>query len=88
MLDDFGYDEPKGMMKAERCKPDYELMIKRERERLNKVDKLLEAIFNYIGTMVSKGKMAELIGELTCMSRRYNASIEDLIEQQEKEGGD
>jgi hypothetical protein len=72
-------------MQAERCKPDYESMIKAARAELLKATAFLDAIFEFTGNREHDGKLAELIGEVYSITRMYESSIERLIKEQESE---
>lgn len=68
----------------EDCKPDYEGMIKANKDKLQKVIALKDSLFDYIGLSTPRGKLAEMVGELICEERQLEFSIENLIERQEK----
>lgn len=73
-----------GQKIPERCKPDYEAMIKTNQERQRINNNLQEAVFEYAGKSRLRGKMAELIGELVSEDRILKANTNDLIRQQEQ----
>ena len=88
MLNDIGYGGEKVALSSGECKRDYEAEIKRHRTQKEKSEKLLNAIYDFIGFQVPYGrdsKLAEMIGELNCMIRNEDHIIEGLIELQEKE---
>jgi len=69
----------------EKCKPDYEKQILNLRIRLTKNHNFQEAIFNYVGNIRLRDKMAELVGELVSESRQIESNIEQIMKAQEKE---
>jgi hypothetical protein len=82
MLENTG---PEGSAMIEKCKPDYEKQILNAKERLNKNQNFQDAIFNYMGDIRLRDKMAELVGELVSESRQLKISIEQMIKAQEEE---
>jgi len=87
MLEDTGYGVSE-KASIERCKPDYEDQIKREKQYLDKVEKFLTATMEYLDGMNARRKMAELVGELYSRKVKHKRNIQSLIKQQEKEGGE
>lgn len=82
-----------GMLKAERCRPDYEQMIEYQRKDKAMSEKLLNALFEYmdfhgIGSHIrpnsSESVIATFIGVLTCDVRRSMANIKRMIQELEK----
>ena len=73
---------PMGKM-AERCRPDYESQIKRQRERLEKSESLKHALLNYLDGRRTSGPLAEMLGELVTECVSYQKTIAELIERQE-----
>jgi len=67
------------------CRPDYENMISRATEQRGKAQSLLDALYVYMGEMRPKGTTAEMVGELVCEVRRLDASVDQLISQQESD---
>ena len=83
MLDDMEAAGEIRAAKKERCKPDFEAMIKSAKESLSKNEHLYEAIFNYVGNSRVRGKLAELVGELASGARQLKARIEQLMKEEE-----
>lgn len=85
MLDE-AYDcEAKSVvgLRSERCKPDYEEMIKAANIKLQKTIAFRDAACAYFeGTRVRE-KMAELIGELVMEVYSCQKTVDRLIEQQD-----
>ena len=75
---------PVGEKRAERCKPDYEKMITKNKEKLRLNTDFQEAIFAYTGNTRLRNKMAELIGELVTEERMLQKNIQQLIKNQEE----
>lgn len=69
---------------VEQCKPDYEKMINQATEKLDKNRALQAAIFNYVGYVSLRDKMAELLGELVSRERLLQRTIDNLIKDQQK----
>lgn len=69
----------------EKCKPDYERQILLAKERHNKNKDFQDAIFNYMGNVRLRDKMAELMGELVSESRQLETSIGQMIKEQEEQ---
>ena len=80
MLDDY---ETQAEGPKRQCKPDYENMIKRAKEKLIKTDNFLTAIFDYHGNVHVRNKIAELVGELYSQKIEIESSIERMIKEQE-----
>ena len=77
-------NEPIGSISSKsECKPDYEQMIKHELNRLNLNVQFQDIIFEYMGNVILRDKLAELVGELASEERQINASVKRLISQQE-----
>jgi len=68
---------------AQRCKPDYEGMISRNRANAERYAKFISAFYEFIGHESVRDKMAELLGELVSIERRFRMEIENLIKAQE-----
>jgi len=66
------------------CKPNYERMIEDTKDKLAKNLAFQDAIFNYIGKIILRDKLAELVGELVSEERFLRTKINDLFEQQER----
>ncbi len=81
---DGGSIEKMDMARSE-CKPDYEKMITGAKDKLEKNQKLQEAIFNYFGNLRLRNQMAELVGELVSEERQYRHEVARLIQQQEND---
>ena len=82
---DYGGDSPKLLGKAEKCKPDYEGMIKRIKEKLERSVDFRDAAFAYFAGSTARNKMAELIGELVTECNSLQRECDALIEAQEKD---
>ena len=76
-----------GLGRMERCKPDYESMITKNKERARLNANFQEAIFEYVGDKKLRNKMAELLGELVSEARVLKNSTDRLIEQQANDKG-
>jgi hypothetical protein len=74
-----------GLIQAQQCKTDYEAIILNQREKMTRNRKLRVAIKKYFQGNQVYGEMAELLGELTSEAWYIQATIDRLIEQQEKE---
>ena len=85
MLEDMGGSGAIMEKRAERCKTDYEAMIKRVTEKLEKTLNFQNALFDYVGSSRVRNKLAELLGELVSEARILQGSIDELIKQQEKD---
>ena len=70
---------------AERCRPDYEGMIKRLKDRLDKSINFRDAALDYFEGKKANGKMAELIGELVTLANQLQLEHDALIDAQEKD---
>jgi len=70
---------------AEKCKPDYEGMIKRAKEKLHRTANFRDAAMVYLDGRRARNKMAELIGELVSQSFGLERELEKLIEAQEND---
>ena len=77
---DYGGDSSKTM---ERCRPDYEAIIKRAKEKLHQVVALKSALFDYLGNRRVKKELAEMIGELVMEERELTVAIDNAIREQE-----
>ncbi|MBU0977285.1 MAG: hypothetical protein KKD18_02620 [Nanoarchaeota archaeon] len=82
---DYGGDSPKSAVKAEKCKPDYEGMIKRIKERLGRAVNFRDAALTYFEGSTAKNKMAELIGELVTECNSLQRDLDILIQAQEED---
>ncbi len=71
--------------KSERCKPDYEEIIKRVKTNLDKTIRFRDAALAYLEGKKALDKMAELIGELVTAANQLQRYYDMLIESQEKE---
>ncbi len=80
--------ESEGFMgkKAEKCKPDYDGMIKRAKERLDKTTAFRAAALSYFEGKRARDKMAELIGELVTECNMIARERDNLIREQENDG--
>lgn len=87
MLNESKYaaDSPTSMGGAQKCKPDYEGMIKRIKERLGRAVNFRDAALLYFEGRTATNKMAELIGELVTECNSLQREHDDLIESQEKD---
>jgi len=74
-----------GSLKMERCKPDYEAIIKKAKDKIEKTSNLKEALFAYLGTRHVKSQLAEMIGELVMEEREFRSIIEENIKRQEED---
>ena len=73
------------MVKAERCRPDYEAMITKLKERYDRTFKFQQAALAYFEGRTARNKMAELIGELVTKSNMLRCELDSLIKQQEED---
>jgi len=71
--------------KAERCKIDYESMIKSIKEELSRSAKLRDATIEYYRDRTAQGQMAELIGELVTKCNQLEREFLRVMEQHEKD---
>jgi hypothetical protein len=85
MLYEHGVSPDMGMTKAEKCRPDYEGMIKSVKERLDKAVAFKDAALIYFEGRRAQNKMAELIGELVTECNTLQREYDILIEEQEKQ---
>ena len=67
------------MVRAEKCRPDYEAQIKSLTEKHTKNQRLLEALLDYVGGKRVRDKLAEMIGELVCEGRNLSKAIEQTL---------
>lgn len=88
MLEDAERGAGEDSLGMEKCKPDYEEMIRQANEKLAKNQNFQGAIFNYMGMRRLRNKMAELVGELVSEERSLRATIEDLIKKQAEDSED
>jgi len=72
-------------IRAEKCKPDYEGMIKRISETRAKTDAFRDAALVYFEGRNANGKMAELIGELVTKCNSLQREHDNLIQSQEND---
>jgi len=87
MLEDQGYENVAiGKKSAERCKPDYETMIRRIKERLDRSINFRDAALLYFEGRKARDKMAELIGELVTDCNQLQREHDNLIQAQETDG--
>lgn len=77
-------DKPVGNI--ERCRPDYESMILKLKERLLKTATFRDAALAYFKGRTAREKMAQLIGELVTEANSLDYELGLLIERQEKDG--
>jgi len=82
---DYGGDSPKQSARVEKCKPDYEGMIKRIKERLGRAVNFRDAALTYFEGSTARNKMAELIGELVTECNSLERELDSLVEAQEKD---
>ena len=80
-----GLDYEQTAKSVERCKPDYEAMLKRARVSLARATDFRDAALSYFDGVTVRGPMAELIGELVMTCRMHEKTINDLIVRQEAE---
>ena len=73
---------------VQECKPDYEVQIKACNNELTKNQNFQTAIFDYVGNVRLRDKMAELVGELVSEERLIRVRKGELISQQERESTD
>ena len=81
---DYG-EVSEGLAKMERCKPDYEAIIKKAKDKLEKASSLKEALFAYLGARHVKSQLAEMIGELVMEERELQSAVEENIKRQEED---
>lgn len=79
----YGPSDTIGETRAERCRPDYEKMIKRIREKLDKSVAFRDAALFYFQGRIAKDGMAELIGELVTECNSLEQEHDALIQAQE-----
>ena len=72
-------------MVTEKCKPDYEAMIKRANLKLARSSAFRDAALAYLEGQTAKDKMAELIGELVTECNVYQKTVNELIVRQEND---
>ena len=75
--------ELSGSKMPERCKPDYESIIKNLRTKLSNNLALENAVWGYVGESRLRDKMAEMMGELISEQRKLQRDIDILIKEQE-----
>jgi len=85
MLNDSDCAGETSLKMAERCKPDYETMILRLKEKVTTTGAFLEAALAYHKGTTARDKMAELIGELVTKHAAQSFELEKLMKLQEKE---
>ena len=87
MLEESDYlgGSPNTIVRAEKCQPDYESMIKRIKEKMARSFAFRDAAFAYFVGRTAKNKMAELIGELVTECNSLLREYDALIEDQEKD---
>ena len=78
------YGSPE-MKAAERCQPDYEIMIARLNERLTRETKMRDALLEYLKGKTVGGKMAELVGEIVTRCNSIQCELDGLIKRQEED---
>ena len=85
MLNESNYsgESPNSLGRAEKCQPDYEGMIKRIKERLDRSVNFRDAALVYFEGRTAKDKMAELLGELVTECNSLQREHDALIEAQE-----
>lgn len=81
-----GYSE--SAKQAERCRPDYETMIKSAKDRLEKNTVLRAALYDYLsdkGFLLHQrdNTLSTMIGELELEAKTLQLNIQKLIEEQE-----
>lgn len=70
----------------QKCKVDYEKLIKKSKEQLDKTVRLKTALLEYIDYPPEvSGPLAEMIGELFIEERYFSKRIDDLIKEQEEQ---
>ena len=70
---------------VEKCKPDYEAMIKRANIKMARTTAFRDAALAYLEGQTARDKMAELIGELVTECNVYQKTINELIVRQEND---
>lgn len=70
---------------GERCKPDYEGMIERERKALQGHEKFFDALNEYVPAGHCGDQMNLLFGEMHQIIRGSKKTIEQLIKKQEED---
>lgn len=70
---------------SERCRPDYEGMIKSIKEKLDKTICFRDAALDFFEGNKARDKMAELIGELVTLANKLQREYDSIIEAQEKD---
>ena len=80
-----GLDYEQTAKSVERCKPDYEAMIKRARVSLARATDFRDAALSYFDGVTVRGPMAELIGELVMTCKTHEKTINELIVRQEND---
>lgn len=86
MLHESNQIESTGSKSLSHCRPDYEQMILRLRQKVSKTIVFRDAALEYFEGRCAKNKMAELIGELVTECAAHELEIAALIKQQEKDG--
>ena len=74
--------EDRGM--SERCQPDYEFMIERVKNQLDKAVPFRDAALKYCEGIRVEGDMATLIGELVTECNQLQFEYDSLITAQEQ----
>ncbi|MCK4793086.1 MAG: hypothetical protein KAV87_55665 [Desulfobacteraceae bacterium] len=86
-----GYDDDSAIRLSgagkslERCKPDYETMISRQTEVLQKEEVFRDALLVYFRGKQARKGMAELIGEIVTKCNMLRDQLDALMKQQEKD---
>lgn len=80
-----GTDESGKSETNEKCKPDYETLIRKLNLKLSKATTFRDAILSYFEGNIVKDKVAELLGELVTECNLHQKTLNELIVKQEKE---
>jgi len=88
---DIGPESYSGEQEARRCKPDYEKLIKIQKDKNTVSTNLKNAVFDYLDVWSSYSRknpeftLPSLIGSLELEIRYGEVAIEKLIKQQEQD---
>ena len=85
MLEDYENYVTSMQPKVEKCRPDYEAMIKRLKKRLDRSIKFRDAALDFFEGRRARDKMAELIGELVMECNYLQREYDALIQSQEND---
>jgi len=84
MIEDAYNNTSEKMGAVERCKPDYEGMILRLREKVVAAINFRDAALEYFKGKQARGSMAELIGELVTQCAQLELEVVNLVKRQEE----